>query len=513
MIRVCELFAGVGGFRLGLEKSSNDYKFVWANQWEPGKKTQHAYDCYVSHFGKENHINSDISEIDKKEIPDHDLLVGGFPCQDYSVARTGAQGIQGKKGVLWWQIRDILEAKQPRFVLLENVDRLLKSPASQRGRDFGVMLACFNELGYSVEWRIINAAEYGFAQRRRRIFIFAFKNDTKYAEKINSNNLRNWIHNDGFFVEQFPIVSQELSNDDFGQITFDTPSIKIDSEEFVMEYEDIADISDTFKMEFRNTGIMTNGKIYTEKTEPLHKEGFTLLRDVLESDVDEKYYLDGDNEKLEKWKYLKGAKKIPRVSKTGHEYVFSEGPLAFPDPIDRPARTMLTSESSVNRSTHVVEDPQTKRLRLLTPVEAERLNGFEDNWTNSGMPEKFRYFCMGNALVVNLIEKMGESIKNIVDNEDNISDLGSNIENKNIKLNDSKVSVDLSNNITQVFNDSLEMLELVNCIEDTIYNEGSMKVKMKIEELYSKEELLKISESLKSLKVVSKLVDDILIDR
>ena len=513
MIRVCELFAGVGGFRLGLEKSSNDYKFVWANQWEPGKKTQHAYDCYVSHFGKENHINSDISEIDKKDIPTHDLLVGGFPCQDYSVARTGAQGIQGKKGVLWWQIRDILEAKQPRFVLLENVDRLLKSPASQRGRDFGVMLACFNELGYSVEWRIINAAEYGFAQRRRRIFIFAFKNDTKYAEKINSNNLRNWIHNDGFFVEQFPIVSQELSNDDFGQITFDTPSIKIDSEEFVMEYEDIADISDTFKMEFRNTGIMTNGKIYTEKTEPLHKEGFTLLRDVLESDVDEKYYLDGDNEKLEKWKYLKGAKKIPRVSKTGHEYVFSEGPLAFPDPIDRPARTMLTSESSVNRSTHVVEDPQTKRLRLLTPVEAERLNGFEDDWTNSGMPEKFRYFCMGNALVVNLIEKMGESIKNIVDNEDNISDLGSNIENKNIKLNDSKVSVDLSNNITQVFNDSLEMLELVNCIEDTIYNEGSMKVKMKIEELYSKEELLKISESLKSLKVVSKLVDDILIDR
>ncbi|MDY5212357.1 DNA cytosine methyltransferase, partial [Intestinibacter sp.] len=177
MIRVCELFAGVGGFRLGLEKSSNDYKFVWANQWEPGKKTQHAYDCYVSHFGKENHINSDISEIDKKEIPNHDLLVGGFPCQDYSVARTGAQGIQGKKGVLWWQIRDILEAKQPRFVLLENVDRLLKSPSKQRGRDFGVMLACFNELGYSVEWRIINAAEYGFAQRRRRIFIFAFKNN------------------------------------------------------------------------------------------------------------------------------------------------------------------------------------------------------------------------------------------------------------------------------------------------------------------------------------------------
>ena len=507
MIKVCELFAGVGGFRLGLENSSNDYKFVWANQWEPGKKVQHAYDCYVSHFGKENHINSDISEIDKIEIPDHDLLVGGFPCQDYSVARTGAQGIQGKKGVLWWQIRDILEAKRPRFVLLENVDRLLKSPSSQRGRDFGVMLACFNELGYSVEWRIINAAEYGFAQRRRRIFIFAFRNDTKYSTKIDNNNLRNWIHKDGFFVEQFPIQSSDLNKDYDGQITFDTESINIDSQELVMEYDDIADISDKFKMEFRNSGVMNNGKIYTEKTEPLYNEKFTLLRDILESDVDEKYYLDGDDEKLEKWKYLKGAKKIERTSKTGHKYIFSEGPLAFPDPIDRAARTMLTSESSVNRSTHVVEDPQTKRLRLLTPIEAERLNGFDDNWTNSGMPEKFRYFCMGNALVVNLKEKMGQSIKNIVDCEDVIVSLSS----KDLK-NDYE-SINLSNNIRQIFNNSLQLIEKVDYIDNVIYNEGSSKIKAKIEELYTKEELLKIGESLRSLKFVGKLIDDILIDK
>lgn len=418
MIRVCELFAGVGGFRLGLEKSSNDYKFVWANQWEPGKKSQHAYDCYVSHFGKENHVNIDIGGVDKKEIPDHDLLVGGFPCQDYSVARTGAKGIQGVKGVLWWQIREILKTKQPRFVLLENVDRLLKSPSKQRGRDFGVMLACLNDLGYSVEWRVINAAEYGFGQRRRRVFIFAFRNDTRYSNKIDEKNLRNWIHEDGFFVKQFPIVSNHLS-DDNGQMSFTIESKKVDSEECVMEYEDIVDVSDTFKMDFRNSGIMTNGRIYTEQTTPLYDGKFTLLRDLLETDVDEKFYLDGDEEKLEKWKYLKGAKKIERTSKTGHKYVFSEGPLSFPDPIDRPARTMLTSESSVNRSSHVVEDPQTGRLRLLTPMEAERINGFEDNWTNSGMPQKFRYFCMGNALVVGLVTKMGNYIKEIVENENN----------------------------------------------------------------------------------------------
>jgi DNA (cytosine-5)-methyltransferase 1 len=189
-MRVCELFAGVGGFRLGLEDCSDEFRFVWANQWEPSKKVQHAYDCYIKRFGEnENHVNEDISKIDKRSIPEHDLLVGGFPCQDYSVARTGARGIQGVKGVLWWQIREILREKQPRFVLLENVDRLLKSPAKQRGRDFAIMLACFNDLGYSVEWRVINAAEYGFVQRRRRIFIYAFKNDTNYFNKVDVNNL------------------------------------------------------------------------------------------------------------------------------------------------------------------------------------------------------------------------------------------------------------------------------------------------------------------------------------
>jgi DNA (cytosine-5)-methyltransferase 1 len=409
-MRVCELFAGVGGFRLGLEDCSDEFRFVWANQWEPSKKVQHAYDCYIKRFGEnENHVNEDISKIDKRSIPEHDLLVGGFPCQDYSVARTGARGIQGVKGVLWWQIREILREKQPRFVLLENVDRLLKSPAKQRGRDFAIMLACFNDLGYSVEWRVINAAEYGFVQRRRRIFIYAFKNDTNYFNKVDVNNLEKWIHEDGFFQDQFPILAKD-----------EVDNVKAKS--IVMEYSDIVDVSDNFKFEFENSGIMTNGNVYTEKTVPRYNGEFTLLRDVLESNVDEKYYIDTDESILEKWRAPKAAKRINRVSKTGHEYVFSEGALAFPDPTDRAARTMLTSEASVNRSSHVVEDPATGRLRKLTPVEAERLNGFRDNWTNSGMTERARYFCMGNALIVGLIEKMGHTLLEIYNDEED--DLG-----------------------------------------------------------------------------------------
>lgn len=393
---VCELFAGVGGFRLGLEKASDEWNTVWANQWEPGKKVQHAFDCYCHHFGKnDNHVNIDIAEVDKNNIPDHNLLVGGFPCQDYSVARTGAQGINGVKGVLWWQIREILEVKQPNFILLENVDRLIKSPAKQRGRDFGVMLACFNDLGYSVEWRVVNAAEYGFVQRRRRIFIFAYKNTTKYSKEMSKLTNSDIINKNGFFATTFPI--EECEN--------------INIEEF--KYEDIVDVSDNFKYEFCNSGIMRNGEFSTCKTTPKFIDSLNI-KDIMEKDVDEKYYL---GEELSKWEYLKGAKKIERVSKTGHSYTFSEGAIAFPDPIDKPARTILTSESSVNRSTHVIRDVETNQLRLLTPVEAERIQGFDDNWTNTGMPEKFRYFCMGNALVVGLVEKMGKTLNTIFDME------------------------------------------------------------------------------------------------
>lgn len=393
---VCELFAGVGGFRLGLENSSKEWQTVWANQWEPSKKLQHAYNCYCAHFGEsENHVNIDIAEIDKQIIPNHNLLVGGFPCQDYSVARTGAQGINGVKGVLWWQIRDILEVKSPKFVLLENVDRLLKSPSKQRGRDFGVMLACFKDLGYSVEWRILNAAEYGFAQRRRRVFIFAYKNTTNYSQELQHESFESLINHKGFFASTFPIEQVE--------------SVK----EHSFIYDDIYDVSDNFKLEFENAGIMRGNTIATVKVTPIY-ENPTLLKDILEEDVDTKYFL-GDN--LAKWEYLKGAKKIERVSKTGHSYTFSEGPIAFPDPLDRPARTILTSESSINRSTHVVEDLKTKQLRLLTPVEAEKIQGFKPGWTDTGMPEKFRYFCMGNALVVGLVERMGHKLNEIFSKE------------------------------------------------------------------------------------------------
>lgn len=396
---VCELFAGVGGFRLGLERASRDWKTVWFSQWEPGKTKQWAHDCYVSHWGDiDNKTGIDISSVDKGDIPEHNLLVGGFPCQDYSVARplTGSKGLEGKKGVLWWQIRDTLEAKNVPFGLFENVDRLLKSPASQRGRDFGIMLACLADLGYSAEWRVINAAEYGAAQRRRRVFIFAYKDDTSYGGKMKNAEAFNIIRNDGFFAKTFPVQD----------IEYTISSTDID-------YSDIPGVSESFKFQFENAGYMHKGKVYTVRTTPIEENPIPLSQ-IIQKGVDEKYYLTG--EKLEKWEYLKGSKKIERKNRDGYTYTFSEGAIAFPDPLDKPARTMLTSEGTTNRSSHVIQDPENGRMRIITPIEAERIQGFDDNWTDT-MPERMRYFCMGNALVVPMITRMGNTLGYIFEKE------------------------------------------------------------------------------------------------
>ena len=405
-IKVVELFAGVGGFRVGLERSSDLYETVWANQWEPDKKVQHAYDCYVSHFGNSTcHVNEDIA-IAKKHVPSHDLLVGGFPCQDYSVARTGAKGIEGKKGVLWWHIKDIIDEHRPNFIILENVDRLVKSPATQKGRDFGVILRCLDDMNYAVEWRIINAADYGYAQRRRRVFLAAFHKSTiMYNDIETSSNseddifLYNQLYSSGFFSSIFPVKpevdTEKQSRRLLNQISF----------------ADLFDLSDTFSAPFYNSGMMIDGNVISQEVKPIETKATTLGEIRHTEPVDEKYFLNGS---LEKWQYLKGAKKIERVRPNGEPYYFSEGAICFPDYLDKPARTMLTSESSVNRSTHVIEDAVTGSLRLLTPVECERLNGFDDNWTNTGMPEKFRYFTMGNALVVPVVEKIGERLLELV---------------------------------------------------------------------------------------------------
>lgn len=429
---ICELFAGVGGFRLGFDRLQTGWETTWFSQWEPGKTKQWAHDCYVHHFGDcadlkgEYHTGEDISVMDKNNIPNHNLLVGGFPCQDYSVAHSlsSSKGIEGKKGVLWWQIRDVLITKRPSFVLLENVDRLLKSPASQRGRDFGIILTSFAQLGYRVEWRVINAAEYGAVQRRRRTFIFAYNKDTKYAMKMDKMEALDIISKEGFMVNSFPI-SETGKHNSTKVLCTDVSSIdrQILLTEGTEESDnDLLEMTQKFDFGFLQAGYMKEGEVTTAEVTPVSIEP-QLMADIVQRGADKSFFID--QEDIPGWTYMKGAKKILRKSKSGHEYIFSEGPIAFPDPLDRPARTMLTSEGTKNRSTHVIADPGNGRLRILTPVEAERIQGFDDEWTKMSlmdgketeMPVRMRRFCMGNALVVPMITRMGEVLDTIIDNE------------------------------------------------------------------------------------------------
>lgn len=410
-IRVVELFAGVGGFRIGLEgygkKKRRGFKTIWSNQWEPSTKKQHASEVYVAKFGPDGHVNSDLAKVPTSDIPDHDLLVGGFPCQDYSVARTlsQAQGLQGKKGVLWWEIYRILKEKgkkAPSYLFLENVDRLLRSPARARGRDFAIMLASLAELGYTVEWRVINAAEYGKPQRRKRTFILGYKKGTPLEKELRgySNQPLAWMLKHGVAATGFPVLHNVDSEYVYHELG--TDAVKI-SKDFEKLYPN--------GIHFLNTGMMVDGNIYTIKSVSDFKGKRMVLRDVLQpnDEVSAEYYIPEKD--IKQWSYLKGSKHEPRKSKTGFEYLYSEGSMRYPDPLDAPSRTIITAEggSTPSRFKHVVKTR--KGLRRLTPVELELLCQFPKNHTQlEGISDNRRAFFMGNALVVGVIEDMGTAL-------------------------------------------------------------------------------------------------------
>lgn len=423
-LNILELFAGVGGFRVGFENSNDSiFKTKWANQWEPGKKSQDAFEVYNYHYPDSININENIEEISDEAFQsmDADIIVGGFPCQDYSVARSKKNelGIQGKKGVLFWEIIRAVAQIKPKYLVLENVDRLLKAPSKQRGRDFAIMLAAFNDLNYSVEWRVINAANYGGSQRRRRVFFFVYRNDTDFAKKIDkefeneqlslpfdSQLYDDYIFNKGLFARQFPIVPSAVKN---RHATYTLSN-------------DIVDISDNFIGTVWNTGIMRHGRYFTIDTVPTMEENPVALREILvtEEEVPEKYFIT-DQVKLEKFKYLRGSKKIERTSAEGHTYIYSEGSMAPTDDLSLPGRTMLTSEGTVNRSTHFLN--VNGKYRLITPIEAERLQEFPDDWTkykknSSGeiveVPDRMRMFFMGNALVTGVVKRIADELQDII---------------------------------------------------------------------------------------------------
>jgi DNA (cytosine-5)-methyltransferase 1 len=284
-------------------------------------------------------------------------------------------------------------------VFLENVDRLLKSPSKQRGRDFAIMLRTLGDLGYQIEWKVLNAADFGFSQRRIRVFIVAIRSDVAAEKGLNFED----FFSGGILSNAFVASSYSEEN------------------HFSLE-QDPEEISNTFNLAgksspFLNSGVYADGVVLTAKgiyqTSNLDSG---KLADALEPDskVPPSYWID--SERLGEWEFLKGAKSLERVSKSGHVYNYSEGKMAFPDSLDKPSRTILTGEggSSPSRFKHVVKTEG--GFRRLLPIELERLNGFPDDWTKldsagNEISDAKRAFFMGNALVVGLVEIAGRAIK------------------------------------------------------------------------------------------------------
>ncbi len=403
-LRVAELFAGVGGFRLGLQRAGG-FEVVFSNQWEPGRKQQHASDVYVARFGAAHHMNVDISTVKIPAIADHDVLVGGFPCQDYSVASSliRSKGLVGKKGVLWWQIHRILKEKKakPKYLLLENVDRLLGSPVGQRGRDLAVMLRSLDLLGYAVEWRVINAADHGMPQRRKRVFILGYHKSTRTYKALKGSVASQWLGNSGVLAQAFPCELEKAP------LSF---SIARELDDLSKHFG--ARIS---RSPFLSGGIMVGGKVHTAKCLSLLEEPM-VIGSILqpESEVPDSFRIE--KKELPQWRYLKGAKKEPRISGVnGHKYAYAEGAMVFPDPLNKPSRTIITGEGgrAPSRFKHVVSRDG-KNYRRLTPVELERLNMFPDGHT-AGVSDSWRAFFMGNALVVGVVERIGRSLLKAID--------------------------------------------------------------------------------------------------
>jgi DNA (cytosine-5)-methyltransferase 1 len=453
-IKVVELFAGVGGFRVGFERAAEKsrkihFETVWASQWEPASgKNQHAAWVYEQKFFRERGLD-DVKVIDKHlsnvdigsitcddskmdaNIPDHDLLCGGFPCQDYSVARTlnQAAGLKGKKGVLWWSIYEIVRrklerGKAPKVLFLENVDRLLKSPAGERGRDFAIMLSSLNKLGYVVEWRVINAGEYGLPQRRRRTFILAFHSDTKAAKNLMKYEAEDYLAKVGVMASAFPVKDTMGLQ---GSFSLDTDPVRISSRFRLIDVDGQVDA----RSPFQNAGIIVNGRVTTIKVASAYKGRTVTLGDVIketdEMSVPHCYYITPNE--LKKWEAEKGSHRFERTSKSGHAYTFSEGALPFPDYLDRPSRTIVTGEGGrgASRFKHTVDirhkgirsrivSGEKMTHRRLVPEELESLCMFDRGHTafmyhrGKGRIEEVsptkRAFFMGNALVVGVIERI-----------------------------------------------------------------------------------------------------------
>ena len=363
-----ELFAGIGGFRYGLEKAGesiqpsikmgslgqdrsstntnkfngnggriytndNKYQCVYANEWD-----KYAADIYEKNFGERPDTRS-ITDVNVSDIPDHDLLVGGFPCQAFSIAGK-RKGFDDTRGTLFFEIARILQAKRPRYLLLENVKGLLSHDG---GRTFQIILQTLDELGYDLQWQVLNSKNFGVPQNRERVFIVGHLREQRRPEV--------------FPIRENEPISGGQSEPGQGRTQTEVSATVRGGN---MKADHTFIIAKDGKPKNKNYASTLSGGAHSGGN---HSD-MTMIHNV--------YGGFGETE----FREFKDYSPTIRTPKGG-------GHLPM------------------------VKELQT--IRRLTPVECERLQGFPDGWT-TGVSDTQRYKCLGNAVTTNVITGIGERL-------------------------------------------------------------------------------------------------------
>lgn len=306
--KIASLFSGIGGFEKGIHQANSKTEIVFASEID-----LYARKIYKKNYGVEPH--GDITQIGASNIPDHDILCGGFPCQTFSIAGL-RRGFEDTKGTLFFEIMRIVEVKRPKLLFLENVPGLL---SHDEGRTFHTILRSLDEMGYDAEWQVFNSRNHGVPQNRERVFIIGH---------LRGSGTR----------PIFPITANDKSADDIQEQCTNTITAR---------YE----------------GAQATGSY------------------IVESE------LNAQN--------IKCHSTLPRSSKQGKG---GTGRLSRTD------GTTYCIDAANNVAVEV-----NQRIRRLTPIEYERLQGFPDNWTE-GISDTQRYKCLGNAVTVCVIEFISKHI-------------------------------------------------------------------------------------------------------
>ena len=367
-MKVFSMFSGIGGFELGIKNTIPNAEFIGYSEID-----KYATQIYERNFkGVKNY--GDATKINERELPDFDLLVGGFPCQAFSIAGKRL-GFKETRGTLFFDIARILSHKKPKHFILENVRGLFSHDS---GRTFQTILRVLSDIGYMVQWELLNSKNFGVPQNRERIYLVGYLGG-RSGEKV-------------FPLGQ--IIKEDNRENRPLELTSNMPQ--------AYRVYDQSGISTTIKSVGGGVGAKTG--LYNVGAR--FKNGEVVLSDT-STCLDANYYKGFDN-----MGQRTGATKVKVREATKKGYAIAqEG-----DSINLSVPSSKTRRGRVGRGIAQTLDTgmqqhtlQNSKIRRLTPVECERLQGFPDGWTE-GLSDTQRYKCLGNAVTTNVVSEVIRSI-------------------------------------------------------------------------------------------------------